>query len=200
MTNLYNLSESDGEYTMTKFDTDYRVEASYVVSKAGCDCPAGNRPTCRHRKMLPLFLREQHVDDGWFLDWDTRLWWAPESGDIADARAMLADQEEIDDAEPNKIRRPNGRLRQDPAEQRAALHEIAMRANVPGPAAAAHVAAPPPAAERLALPHAAGGEPIPGIEPPIASYTTLSGPQTILSGGIAVPARQDGIITKRRLI
>ena len=181
MGNLYNLSESDGEYTMTKFDMDYRVEESYFVSKAGCDCPGGNRPTCRHRKMLPLFLEANHVDDGWFLDWDTRLWWAPESGDIADARAMLADREEIDDATPNAIRRPNGRL----------------RTPLPEPVAAVP-ATPPPAAERLALPHAAGGY-SDGVGPP-TGYTTLSGPQSILLGGVAVPARQDGVITKRRLI
>ncbi len=75
--NLYNCKHADGGYRLTKFTKDYEVESSYVVSAEGCDCPAGIRPVCRHRTMLPFFLEHEHVDDGWFFIWDTRQWLRP---------------------------------------------------------------------------------------------------------------------------
>lgn len=75
--NLYNCKHADGGYRLTKFTKDYEVESSYVVSAEGCDCPAGIRPVCRHRTMLPFFLEHDHVDDGWFFIWDTRQWLPP---------------------------------------------------------------------------------------------------------------------------
>lgn len=79
MTSLYSLRQgsSPEQYIVTKFDLDYNMESMYGLSAEGCLCPAGHKPTCRHRKMLPLFLQHNHVDDGWFLDWDTRLWRKP---------------------------------------------------------------------------------------------------------------------------
>ena len=77
MTHLYNCkSISPIEYRITKFD-DYEVVSDYVVSNGGCDCPQGNKPTCRHRKMLPAFAKEGHIDDGFFYEWDTRQWRKP---------------------------------------------------------------------------------------------------------------------------
>ena len=79
MTSLYSLRSlpAASEWIITKFDGDYNVESVYAVSATGCSCPQSHKPTCRHRKMLPLFLSLKHVDDGWFLDWDTRLWRKP---------------------------------------------------------------------------------------------------------------------------
>ena len=79
MTSLYSLRSTpkSGEWVVMKFDPDYEVESVYALSASECMCPAGHQPTCRHRKMLPLFLQHNHVDDGWFLDWDTRLWRHP---------------------------------------------------------------------------------------------------------------------------
>ena len=79
MTSLYSLRQGSApdQYIVTKFDLDYNMESMYGLSAEGCLCPAGHRSTCRHRKMLPLFLQHNHVDDGWFLDWDTRLWRKP---------------------------------------------------------------------------------------------------------------------------
>ena len=75
---LYNVhSTDDGAYCITKFDENLNVESTYIVSLEECDCPQYSKPTCRHRKMLPLFLQHNHVDEGWFLDWDTRLWRKP---------------------------------------------------------------------------------------------------------------------------
>lgn len=78
MTSLYHLrSGPAGSYRITKLDSDYSIEASYLVSKHECTCPAGVRPTCRHRQMLPFFLAKAHIDNGWMLDWHTRQWRKP---------------------------------------------------------------------------------------------------------------------------
>lgn len=82
MSNLYSARSGDpGQYRLTKFDKDYNPEITYHTSKSECDCPAGSRPTCKHRKMVELFTAAGHVDDGWFLDWDTRLWRPALGGD-----------------------------------------------------------------------------------------------------------------------
>ena len=91
MTHLYNCkSVSPIEYRITKFDSDYEVMSSYVVSNGGCDCPQGNKPTCRHRKMLPAFAKEGHIDDGFFYEWDTRQWRKPLHNLATEASQMLA--------------------------------------------------------------------------------------------------------------
>lgn len=70
---LYSLrSEIDAEgaqrYRITKF-TDGEVESSYHTSREACECPAGVRPTCRHRQMLPHMLNAQIVNTHWFMLW-----------------------------------------------------------------------------------------------------------------------------------
>src|SRR5207253_1182194 len=42
--------------TVTKWDSLGNPQASYEVSRDSCTCPAGHRPTCRHRLMLPNLL------------------------------------------------------------------------------------------------------------------------------------------------
>ncbi len=61
---LYNLRSPS---TITKFDADGNPEASYEVSADACTCPAGHRPTCRHRQMLSELL--PLIDTEWFLDY-----------------------------------------------------------------------------------------------------------------------------------
>ena len=71
---LYSAKTSDGSFRITKFDGDLNPEASYLTSPEACECPAGVRPTCRHRQMLPEFLARDAVDSPLFLDWDKRQW------------------------------------------------------------------------------------------------------------------------------
>ena len=97
MTSLYSLRSTpkEGDYIVMKFDPDYEVESVYALSAGECMCPAGHKPKCRHRTMLPLFLAHHHVDDGWFLDWDTRLWRKP-LGQVTDGYdGELADHLEL---------------------------------------------------------------------------------------------------------
>jgi len=76
---LYTLhsSPTKGEFIIQKFDTDYHCESVYALTQSECQCPQGNKPKCRHRTMLPMFLKHGHIGDGWFLEWDTRLWRRP---------------------------------------------------------------------------------------------------------------------------
>jgi len=74
MTILYNCRHAGDQYRITKFDADMNVESSYLCTPSECDCPAGVRPTCRHREMLPRFLHRNHIGDEWFYDYDRGGW------------------------------------------------------------------------------------------------------------------------------
>ena len=76
---LYNCKEIPNQgYTLSKFDEALNVEATYAVTNATCTCPAGVRPTCKHRsRLLPAFLLRKHVDDGWFLNDQNMMWHRP---------------------------------------------------------------------------------------------------------------------------
>lgn len=72
---LYNIRKGPAGFCITKFTDDLNVEASYNVNSKTCNCPAGFRPTCRHRKMLPRMLA--HVGDSWFYDYEHQNWHRP---------------------------------------------------------------------------------------------------------------------------
>lgn len=71
---LYNCRHAGDQYRVTKFDNHMNVESSYLCTTDECDCPAGVRPTCRHRQMLPQFIQREHIGDEWFLDFDRGGW------------------------------------------------------------------------------------------------------------------------------
>lgn len=72
---LYSCYHSGDQYRITKFSTpDFNVESSYLCDATGCDCPAGHRPTCRHREMLPKFLAREAVGTQWMYDYDRGGW------------------------------------------------------------------------------------------------------------------------------
>ena len=67
-----------GGFAMAKFDLDLNPEACYEVTNATCTCPAGKRPTCKHRgRLLAAFLKRGHIADGWFLNDATMFWHRP---------------------------------------------------------------------------------------------------------------------------
>ena len=74
MPTLYNCRHDGDQYRITKFDSDLNPESSYLCTSTECECPAGVRPTCRHREMLPLFITHEHVGDGWMYDYDRDGW------------------------------------------------------------------------------------------------------------------------------
>jgi hypothetical protein len=74
MPTLYNCHTDGDQYRITKFDSLGNVESTYLCSETECECPAGHRPSCRHRQMLPKFLERNAVNSFWFLDWDRKGW------------------------------------------------------------------------------------------------------------------------------
>lgn len=74
MTHLYNCRHDGDQYRITKFDADLNVEASYLTTLSHCDCPAGERDTCRHRQMLHRFLARNAIGTDWFFDHDRGGW------------------------------------------------------------------------------------------------------------------------------
>jgi hypothetical protein len=74
---LYNLKSALDDYRITKFTSDLDVESSYLLSDTFddsgrrqllCECPAGTRPTCRHRQMLSNLI--PLVDTEFFWDFE----------------------------------------------------------------------------------------------------------------------------------
>jgi len=74
MTILYSCRHAGDQYRISKFDEHMEVLSSYLCTTNECDCPAGVRPMCRHREMLPLFIRRNAVGSGWMLDFDRGGW------------------------------------------------------------------------------------------------------------------------------
>lgn len=75
-------SLGDGTFAIKKFDEDLNFVETYYMSEVSthsiiCGCPAGGRPTCRHRKMLRIFQAEQKIDSGWFYHFDKDSWIEP---------------------------------------------------------------------------------------------------------------------------
>lgn len=66
---LYSLRTDGDQFRITKF-VDGEVESSYLCSEVECECPAGHRPSCRHRQMLPMMLATGIVNSHWFWDFD----------------------------------------------------------------------------------------------------------------------------------
>lgn len=74
MPSLYNCKHSGDQYRISKFDSDFNLETSYLCDLTACECPAGHRPSCRHRDMLPKFIARDHIGDNWFFDHDRGGW------------------------------------------------------------------------------------------------------------------------------
>src|ERR1017187_5811710 len=73
--NLYNIKRGPHGYAIAKFDEALNLLAAYDTSAKSCSCPAGPRPTCRHRKMLPRMLG--NVDTDAFYCYETNVWHRP---------------------------------------------------------------------------------------------------------------------------
>ena len=78
---LYNLKSVDGNWRITKFTNDLDVESSYITSETTCECPAGVRPSCRHRQMLPRMLNVGAEDSGMFYDFERDVFLEPIEGE-----------------------------------------------------------------------------------------------------------------------
>lgn len=88
---LYSLRTSASGYQLAKFDEDFNVAAVYDLlplfngTDYSCSCPAGLRPTCRHRNMLPRMISKANT--GEFYCYETQHWHrllAPTSAEALD--------------------------------------------------------------------------------------------------------------------
>ena len=66
---IYSLRTDGNQYRITKI-VDGEVESSYLSTDRECECPAGHRPSCRHRQMLPMMLAHGICNTHWFWDFD----------------------------------------------------------------------------------------------------------------------------------
>lgn len=74
MSILYNCHTDGDQWRITKFNELGDVESSYLCTETECECPAGQRQTCRHRQMLPKFINREAVNTFWFYDHDRGGW------------------------------------------------------------------------------------------------------------------------------
>lgn len=96
MVALYNCRHSGDEYRISKFDHHFDLESSYLCSLEECTCPAGHRPTCRHRQMLPKFIARGAIDSEWFFDFDRGGW---VQGEIEPAPGVVIEEPATEPAE-----------------------------------------------------------------------------------------------------
>lgn len=95
---FYNLRSNspterkpDLPFTIIKFDADLNPESTYSLGHTVCECPAGHRPTCRHRQMLPKLI--SRVDTAWFYCFETGEWEDPTGN--AEEHDAVAKEDEV---------------------------------------------------------------------------------------------------------
>lgn len=82
---LYTVRQTlpgDVVFEVLKFTKNLDHEATYYISDLPngamiCNCPAGNKPTCRHQQMLRKFQAEERVNKGYFFNHDKDKWLPP---------------------------------------------------------------------------------------------------------------------------
>lgn len=95
---LYNLRSTATGFRIAKFDEFMDVEAVYNLTPTGkvgqpfaCDCPASQRPSCKHRKMVNRFVLANKQDTDEFYCYETQTWHRPiKTFDEGDATAEKA--------------------------------------------------------------------------------------------------------------
>ena len=73
---LYNCKSTTKRevYRITKF-TEGDPEGSYLVGPKACECEGFVKyARCKHLAMRIMFMTKHHIDDEWFLDFDSRTW------------------------------------------------------------------------------------------------------------------------------
>lgn len=78
---LYGIRTTPTGYRVLKYDQYLNFMAQYDMRKTSrsvhCSCPAANRPDCRHRQMIQVFLHKHRLDQGWFYEYDKQKWHKP---------------------------------------------------------------------------------------------------------------------------
>ena len=91
---LYAIRRGPHGSILDKFDTDLNFLAEYNVAPDYCSCPAGPRPSCRHRKMLPRMLGKVGLPE--FYCYETNTWHRPLPAeletDLSDKKTVVIDE------------------------------------------------------------------------------------------------------------
>ena len=67
--NLYNCFSTSQGLRITKWDSDFNVAASYLVSEQGCECPAAK--PCKHMIMMRKLRLMNEIDKNSFFNPET---------------------------------------------------------------------------------------------------------------------------------
>jgi hypothetical protein len=99
---FYNAksTESPDTFLFTKFDSDLNIvnDSVYLTSETECTCPAGARPSCRHRQMLQSFLATQRIDTDWFFNHDSGEWSQPFGESLDDGDVLITEEDIVEAA------------------------------------------------------------------------------------------------------
>lgn len=79
---VYTVSQLGLVFEVKKFDEDFNYLQTYHATEMGqndanmiCSCPAGSKPTCRHRQMARIFEAEEKLGTGEFYHFDKKKWY-----------------------------------------------------------------------------------------------------------------------------
>lgn len=131
---LYNLKTTSLGWQITKFDSDLNVQSSYAVTATTCECPQGIKPTCRHRKMLPL-IRDR-ANSAWFFNFEQGQWVDPTGQAVHDMEEAYGTSQDAREARFNKAlaNPPEGVTIVDLGNPEALHNTIAEAVGEPAPA------------------------------------------------------------------
>ena len=73
------VTNCDNSFFVEKFDSVLLLPTGHyflqrVSKRFNCDCPAGNRPVCRHRELVEIFIDTESMDSGKLYDYDKKRW------------------------------------------------------------------------------------------------------------------------------
>lgn len=102
---LYNCKTDGDNWRITKFTNDLEVESSYLCSDAECECPAGHRPACRHRTMLPRFITKSATSGQFFHNFEANEWIRASTEDAFE-ESVDEIEEELDDSNSQVLTSP----------------------------------------------------------------------------------------------
>jgi len=73
------MSGTTENWDVVKMERDFEHVETYRISKHVnvCSCFAGNKPTCRHRLLLAMYLKEDAIDSRRAYDFDKDKWIDP---------------------------------------------------------------------------------------------------------------------------
>lgn len=93
MSDLYTVWTKAGVYCVVKFDFLLNVQAVYNLpihkGRMSCQCFQKDKPSCRHREMVNLFVSYKRINRGYFYCYDKDEWQLPVTEAFKRVQKML---------------------------------------------------------------------------------------------------------------